>query len=151
MRRRKCSSKCQLFGRCFYIKLSERFDGKCALANLDEISLRNKHKYINLLTGDQDTYADIMRDLLAEMDLKIRSEKNAEKNLNNMMRYFDKITTFFQTMFGTKYKIDQKTEVRGGIAIADLKAAYITVTKRIQEEEKVKAKKATKRQGPKVR
>ena len=101
---RNCSKRCPLYGRCMFAPLSKNFGGKCALANMSELTDKSKRQYLKILTGDRQQFQEILQELTAEVLFDVKKEGNFKDKL----KFIESVMKFYTTLFGTKAEVQVK-------------------------------------------
>ena len=134
-RNRNCDARCPLYGKCIFQPLSkEKFNGKCALANMTTLSEAEKNKYIKILTAKEDFLVDVMTQILGELQFEttIKGDYQSKRNL-----YYD-VIKLYQLLYGEKKKVEFSGTQTVGITLDDLKKVYKQVVEDENKEDENK-------------
>lgn len=107
---RNCNQNCVMYGRCWASSASNKYDGKCALAQApDQVSRRT----VMAITGGERAYCDLMLELITEIEARTRQDPSL-KNLRELNREFRES---YPLLWGSKQRIVAQVESKvSGVA-----------------------------------
>lgn len=131
---RNCNHNCPLWNRCWAASASTQYAGKCALARAPELVSK---RTVKTIMGGETEWAELMMDLVAEIEAQVRKAPNAK----TLMELNKEYRETYALLYGTKQRMKAVLEDhrQGGVLDVESEVRKVLEAEVVPKKEEVKA------------